>query len=219
MKSVRKRLTYANVMSSLAVFFVIAGGTAFAASHLGKESVGTRQLKKEAVTPAKLSAASKKALNGPTGPQGPKGDTGPQGPKGDKGDKGDRGETGPPGPLTEVLPSGKTERGMYIFGGTRAAGSSYTPNFPISYPVPVNFAPKATFIGIGDPTTPECPGSTAAPTAAPGALCVYESRDDSGFSTGAGIPAGTAHFGAYLYVDATPGSNYEIEGSYALTAP
>src|ERR1700761_6414319 len=54
MKSVRKRLTYANVMSSIAVFLVLAGGTAFAASHLGKESVGTKQLKKEAVTAAKL---------------------------------------------------------------------------------------------------------------------------------------------------------------------
>ncbi len=50
MKSVRKRLTYANVMSSIAVFLVLAGGTAFAASQLGKESVGTKQLKKEAVS-------------------------------------------------------------------------------------------------------------------------------------------------------------------------
>jgi hypothetical protein len=216
MKRLRTRLTYANVMSSLAVFFVIAGGTAFAASQLGKESVGTKQLKKEAVTPAKLSAASKKALTGPAGPQGPKGDTGPQGPKGDRGE---RGETGPPGPLTEVLPSGKTERGMYIFGGTRAAGGSYTPNFSISYPVPVNFTPKLTFIRVGGATTSECTGSTAAPTAAPGALCIYESRDDTAYVTGAAIEAPTTHFGALLYVSAPAGADYEIEGSYALTAP
>ena len=36
MKPVRKRLTYANVMSSIAVFLVVAGGTAFAASHSAK---------------------------------------------------------------------------------------------------------------------------------------------------------------------------------------
>ena len=54
MKLVRKRLTYANVMSSLAVFLVLAGGTAFAASQLGKNSVGTKQLKKNAVTKAKI---------------------------------------------------------------------------------------------------------------------------------------------------------------------
>jgi hypothetical protein len=54
MKLVRKRLTYANVMSSIAVFLVIAGGSALAASGLAKNSVGTKQLKKNAVTTAKI---------------------------------------------------------------------------------------------------------------------------------------------------------------------
>lgn len=54
MKQIRKRLTYANVMSSIAVFLVLGGATAFAASQLGKNSVGTKQLKKNAVTAAKL---------------------------------------------------------------------------------------------------------------------------------------------------------------------
>jgi hypothetical protein len=92
MKPLRRRLTYANVMSSIAVFLVLAGGTAFAASQLGKESVGTKQLKKEAVSLAKINAAAKTSLKGATGP---KGSTGPQGPKGDKGDKGEKGDTGP----------------------------------------------------------------------------------------------------------------------------
>ncbi len=50
----RKRLTYANVMSTLAVFLVLGGGAAFAAGQLAKNSVGTRQLKPNAVTAAKL---------------------------------------------------------------------------------------------------------------------------------------------------------------------
>lgn len=50
--SIRRRLTYANVMSSIAVFLVIGGATAFAA--LGKNTVGTKQLKKNAVTAAKI---------------------------------------------------------------------------------------------------------------------------------------------------------------------
>ena len=54
MKQVTKRLTYANVMSSIAVFLVLGGATAFAASHLGKNSVGSKQLKKNAVTAAKI---------------------------------------------------------------------------------------------------------------------------------------------------------------------
>ncbi len=52
MNQIRKRLTYANVMSSLAVFLVVGGATAFAA--LGKNTVGTKQLKKNAVTTAKI---------------------------------------------------------------------------------------------------------------------------------------------------------------------
>jgi hypothetical protein len=51
-KQIRKRLTYANVMSSLAIFLVIGGATAFAA--LGKNTVGSKQLKKNAVTTPKI---------------------------------------------------------------------------------------------------------------------------------------------------------------------
>ena len=54
MKQIKKRLTYANVMSSIAVFLVLGGGAAFAAGQLGKNSVGTKQLKKNAVTRAKI---------------------------------------------------------------------------------------------------------------------------------------------------------------------
>jgi hypothetical protein len=60
LKQIRKRLTYANVMSSLAVFLVLGGATALAAGHLGKNTVGTKQLKKNAVTTAKI---KKNAVN------------------------------------------------------------------------------------------------------------------------------------------------------------
>ena len=53
MKQIRKRLTYANVMSSVAVFLVLGGATAIAAG-LAKNSVGSKQLKKNAVTTAKI---------------------------------------------------------------------------------------------------------------------------------------------------------------------
>ena len=53
MKQIRNRLTYANVMSSIAVFLVLGGATALAAG-LAKNSVGSKQLKKNAVTTAKI---------------------------------------------------------------------------------------------------------------------------------------------------------------------
>jgi hypothetical protein len=52
-KHLRGRLTYANVMASLAVFLILGGATAFAAS-LGKNTVGSKQLKKNSVTAAKI---------------------------------------------------------------------------------------------------------------------------------------------------------------------
>jgi len=54
LKQLSKRLTYANVMSSIAVFLVLGGATAFAATQLAKNSVGSKQLKKNAVTAAKI---------------------------------------------------------------------------------------------------------------------------------------------------------------------
>jgi hypothetical protein len=93
MKRLRSKLTYSNVMVTVLALVVLGGGTAYAATQmLPKNSVGPQQLKKAAVTPAKLSKAAKATL---TGPAGPKGATGDQGLKGDKGDKG---ETGPRGP-------------------------------------------------------------------------------------------------------------------------
>jgi hypothetical protein len=52
-KQISKRLTYANVMSSIAVFLVLGGATALAAG-LAKNSVGSKQIKKNAVTTAKI---------------------------------------------------------------------------------------------------------------------------------------------------------------------
>ncbi len=63
MKQIRKRLTYANVMSSIAVFLMLGGATAFAAQKIGSNeikgnSITTGKIKKEAVTAAKIKAAA-----------------------------------------------------------------------------------------------------------------------------------------------------------------
>ena len=58
MSKIRARLTYANVMSTIAVFVALGGATAFAASKLSPNSVGPRQLQKNAVTGAKVKNGS-----------------------------------------------------------------------------------------------------------------------------------------------------------------
>ncbi len=56
----RPKLTYANVMATVAVFIALGSG-AMAATHLGKNSVGAKQLKKNSVTTAKI---KKEAVTG-----------------------------------------------------------------------------------------------------------------------------------------------------------
>lgn len=53
MTSLRAKLTYANVMATIAVFIAL-GGAGYAAVKLPKNSVGTKQIKNNAVTAAKI---------------------------------------------------------------------------------------------------------------------------------------------------------------------
>lgn len=53
MKSIRDRLTYANVVASLALFIALGGG-AYAAAKLPADSVGTTQLRDNAVISSKV---------------------------------------------------------------------------------------------------------------------------------------------------------------------
>ncbi len=59
MKQIRKRLTYANVMSSIAVFLILGGASAYAAKKIGSNeikgnSITTGKIKKNAVTGSKI---------------------------------------------------------------------------------------------------------------------------------------------------------------------
>ena len=94
MRGIRERLSYANVMATLAVFIAL-GGTSYAltlprnsvgSEQLKSRSVGNSELKRNAVTSAKvkgrslrlsdLSPSARAALRGQTGPTGPAGPSG-----------------------------------------------------------------------------------------------------------------------------------------------
>jgi hypothetical protein len=53
-KTLRGKLTYANVISTLCLFLLLGGASAFAATQLAKNSVGAKQIKKNAITTAKI---------------------------------------------------------------------------------------------------------------------------------------------------------------------
>jgi hypothetical protein len=79
MSRIRERLSYANVMATIAVFLLLGGATAFAASQLGKNTVGAKQLKNGSITLQKLSKATQEALKGAAGAVGPAGAPGAKG--------------------------------------------------------------------------------------------------------------------------------------------
>lgn len=110
------------VVALVALFVALAGG-AYAATRLPKESVGTAQLKKKAVTPAKLSPAAKRTLS----KRGPKGATGPQGPVGPRGETGSRGDTGPKGDTGAKGDPGAAGPGATILNWDAVAGATPTP--------------------------------------------------------------------------------------------
>ena len=92
MRAIRSRLTYANVMATIAVFIAL-GGTGYAALTLPRNSVGSKQLRKGSVGTSELrtgavrskdirnrtirltdvSRPARRALKGQTGAQGPAG--------------------------------------------------------------------------------------------------------------------------------------------------
>lgn len=58
MKRFLPRPTYANVVSTLCLFLLLGGASAFAATKLAKNSVGSTQIKKNAVVTAKIKNAA-----------------------------------------------------------------------------------------------------------------------------------------------------------------
>jgi hypothetical protein len=88
MRTLRDKLTYANVISTLCLFLLLGGG-AYAAIKVPANSVGTKQLKNSAVIGKKikkgtigadkLTSAAVASLKGTKGDPGPAGAQGPQG--------------------------------------------------------------------------------------------------------------------------------------------
>jgi hypothetical protein len=108
---IRARLSYGNVVATLALFIAL-GGTSYAALKLPRNSVGSAQIRSNAVTSSKVadgslllndfSARERSALRGVAGPQGAQG---PGGSQGAQGPAGLQGPAGAPGATKVVVHS------------------------------------------------------------------------------------------------------------------
>src|SRR5579862_2335968 len=89
-RRIRTRLTYANVVATLALVFAMAGGAAAASHYL---ITSTKQ-----ISPKVLKELKKPGTNGATGPAGAPGAAGPTGATGAAGANGNAGAEGKQGP-------------------------------------------------------------------------------------------------------------------------
>src|SRR5437867_2384124 len=95
--TIRSKLTYANVMVSVAVFMALGGGAYAATSFIGADGkVHGCVSKKGQLTVLKPGKKCRKGTTAIAWNQtGPAGQTGAQGLQGGQGPKGDKGDTGP----------------------------------------------------------------------------------------------------------------------------
>jgi hypothetical protein len=114
-----------NAIAYLALWFALAGGSAYAATQIAANSVGTNQLKPDAVVSSRVKDHSLLAQDfkegqlpsGPQGAAGPRGAVGAQGavgPSGAVGPQGVEGPAGRPGTPGEAGPRGPAGSGILL---------------------------------------------------------------------------------------------------------
>jgi hypothetical protein len=81
---IRARLTYANVVATIALFIAL-GGSSYAALNLPRNSVGSEQVKPGSLRASDFKASELSNLRGPRGRRGPVGATGARGANGARG--------------------------------------------------------------------------------------------------------------------------------------
>jgi hypothetical protein len=191
---------------AIVALVVALGGTGYAAVTLPANSVGTAQLKKDAVTSLKVKNGSLlrgdfKAGQIPAGPAGPEGPAGGAGP------------AGPAGPFPDALPSGKTIRGAYNIGATAAAAGALA-NTSISFIYAFATTPTVKIVLQGAAAPAECTGNATFPQAQAGFVCIYEESKTN--SVGVTLNA-VNRSGATIFTNSSAAGGFFTFGTWAAT--
>jgi hypothetical protein len=222
----RSKLTYANVMATIAVFLVLTG-ISFAVAKLPKKSVGPKQLKNGAVHTKKIHKDAVNASKIKTGAVGRSEIASGAVATSEISNKAvTRNKIADSAiPLLGTLRTGQTLRGVFNLGGdVTEARSAETFQFPLSN------APSAPAANVIDTTlatpafTSNCSGigggNGQTPNAAGGQLCVYITFK-SGTAPALAIDSGAlTRLGFGLTGTWTGGvAGNQIRGQWAVTAP
>lgn len=119
----------------------------------------------------------------------------------------------------KYLPKQGLIRGQYdAIGVTNAPGDWLGDN--ITFGVTLSAAPTTHYLIDDAAPTADCPGTAAAPDAAPGHLCLYEEQDINVgsriiFNAATG-GSGASVFGASMYVESAAAGDVFVYGSWAV---
>ncbi len=118
----RRRLTYPNVMATIALFIAL-GGSSYAAVSLERNAVKSRHIAPNAVTSPKVKdgALLRKDFKAGQVPAGRPGDRGPQGAKGDPGAQGPPGAQGAQG--LQGVPGSPSDERVTAYAEVNADGT------------------------------------------------------------------------------------------------
>lgn len=183
---------------------------------------------------------------GDLGPQGIQGERGATGPVGARGDQGAQGPVGPQGPTGargesafEDIPSGRTVYGVLGADMNAAAGNSlWGASALLPARAPLAFNNEQVTIQnntevdnecSGACLAPEelafsahCTGSSSAPSAPPGWLCVYPENVQNitaGSLRATALPSGSSRFGFFVRWRAANAGTTGVRMVWAYTAP
>jgi hypothetical protein len=237
LQQLRSRLTYANVMATIAVFLALGGAT-FAAIKIPKKSVGTKQLKNKSVSTKKLKnkAVTSKKLGDKAVGTGKIAGSAVTSSKiasnavqtSDIANEAvTRSKVADSAiPFLGTLRSGQELRGVFNIG---TDGDATTVQGSQSFQFPLTNEPSAPPENVidldgGDPTTANCQGLSGGnqqtPLAVPGQLCVYITfKTVSNFVSLTVDGATLTRLGFGLTAEFDGASNGQVVGQWAVTAP
>lgn len=167
LRRLRSRLSYANVVASLALFIALGGSSYAALSLTGKDvmnnSLTGADIKRSSIVSSDIRNRSLLSSDfkpgqlpaGAPGQQGPPGPQGERGAQGIQGAKGDRGDEGPPGPASDRLIAFDRETDYSIMTPTHNLASAEP--FTLTEPARVRVERDVAIRRNCDPTTASTP--------------------------------------------------------------
>ncbi len=191
------------LLVAILALIVALSGVAYAAVKLPKGSVGTKQLKNNAVVSSKVKNGSLQAADFKTPPAGPTGPAGATGPAGTQAFGG-------------AIPSGTVLRGTFagILQHNDSAAAQIRESF--YFGGEMSATPVLHWIPSGGIAPPECPGNATTPTAQRGHICFYAEASSN-------VVAPTAlvakPFGMSLQWSSPADGQALVSGTWAVTAP